>query len=154
MRAVIAGFWVALLIGCASLTRDTSDSLLGVWHLQDYGSGPYEFSQLAFLKDGRKCVVGVKIGDSYAIFDGYINTWDVENDTLVTTFGISSTSLRIGRVMHDEIRKIDDKSLELWMTTPPGNRLEIHSKLPDVDPERICELALRIINSKNVGVDE
>ena len=63
--SLLAGVAI-VLSGCASteVKLKPEDQIIGVWHLKDYGSGNYEYSQLGFTSSGRKCVVSVSMNGS------------------------------------------------------------------------------------------
>lgn len=119
-------------------------NILGVWHLKDYGYGAYQYAQLAFLSNGRKCVVSVQFDyKGEPEINYYDNTWILEDDVVVTTVGKSPTkSLPEGYIIRDHIKLIDDNNLHLLMESKTEfvPRLEKHQKLDGVDPIRICEI--------------
>ncbi|WP_341501169.1 lipocalin family protein [Gallaecimonas sp. GXIMD4217] len=135
-----------LLSGCVSTKLEVKpeEQIVGVWHLKDYGIGNYEYSQLGFTSNGRKCVVSISMnGDGIPEVDYYDNTWKINNGVLETTVGDSpSSSLPKGYLIKDHIKVLNDNELVLKMESDYGfdSPLEKHQKLHGVKPERICQL--------------
>ncbi|WDE02087.1 hypothetical protein [Thalassomonas actiniarum] len=134
---------VILLTGCASTKVEVKpeEKIVGVWHLKDYGTGNYEYSQLGFTASGRKCVVAVSMnGAGSPEIDYYDNTWKINNGVLETTVGNSpSSSLPKGYLIKDHIKVLNLDELVVQMEGF-GAPLEKHQKLHGVQPERICRL--------------
>ena len=142
LYSLLAGFAI-VLSACASteVKIKPEDQIVGVWHLKDYGTGNYEYSQLGFTSSGRKCVVSVSIDDNgIPELDYYDNTWKINNGVLESTVGNSpSSSLPKGFIIRDNIKKLNTNELVVQMDgydTP----LEKHQKLYGVNPERICQI--------------
>ena len=140
----------AVLVGLCSGCDGTQPPIEGVWELQDGGSGPYSFTQFSLTSDGRKCVVTFDSIESEVITTAYLNRWEVIDGVLVTTYGPNTSgSMPPGYVMHDRIDALTEDQLELFMIKPAGWAPELHRKLPAVDPERICELAKKIVSDRS-----
>ncbi|WP_281561670.1 lipocalin family protein [Thalassomonas sp. RHCl1] len=146
---------VILLTGCASTKVEVKpeEQIVGVWHLKDYGTGNYEYSQLGFTAGGRKCVVSVSMnGSGFPEIDYYDNTWKINNGVLETTVGDSpSSSLPKGYLIKDHIKVLNQDELVVQMESF-GAPLEKHQKLHGVQPERICQLVenyARLIKRNN-----
>ncbi|MEP0174799.1 MAG: hypothetical protein ABJD02_09765 [Paraglaciecola sp.] len=137
---------VFLLSGCASTKVEVKpeEQIVGVWHLKDYGSGSYEYSQLGFTPNGRKCVVSISMnGNGIPMVDYYDNTWEINNGVLESTVGNSpSSSLPKGYLIKDHIKLLNQDELIVKMESSYGfdSPLEKHQKLHGVKPERICQL--------------
>jgi hypothetical protein len=140
--SLLAGLTI-VLSGCASTEVEVKpeDQIVGVWHLKDYGSGNYEYSQLGFTSNGRKCVVSVSMnGNGIPMLDYYDNTWKINNGVLESTVGDSpSSSLPKGYLIKDNIKTLSNNELVVQMEGY-GAPLEKHQKLHGVKPERICQL--------------
>ncbi|MCO4798722.1 MAG: hypothetical protein KC484_05885 [Colwelliaceae bacterium] len=140
--SLLAGVAI-VLSGCASteVKVKPEDQIVGVWHLKDYGSGNYEYSQLGFTSSGRKCVVSVSMnGNGIPVLDYYDNTWKIKNGVLESTVGDSpSSSLPKGYLIKDNIKQLNANELVVQMDGY-GAPLEKHQKLHGVNPERICQL--------------
>lgn len=140
--SLLAGLAI-VLSGCASTEVEVKpeDQIVGVWHLKDYGSGNYEYSQLGFTSNGRKCVVSVSMnGNGIPMLDYYDNTWKINNGVLESTVGDSpSSSLPKGYLIKDNIKTLSNNELVVQMEGY-GAPLEKHQKLHGVKPERICQL--------------
>jgi len=140
--SLLAGLAI-FLSGCASTEIEIKpeEQIVGVWHLKDYGSGYYEYSQLGFTSNGRKCVVSVSMnGNGIPQLDYYDNTWKIESGVLLSIVGNSpSSSLPKGYLIKDSIITLDKNELVVQMEGF-GSPLEKHQKLHGVNPERICQL--------------
>ena len=131
-----------LINGCTTMSAgDLSQDIVGVWHLKDYGSGNYEYSQLGVSASGRKCVVSVEFnGKGEPKVSYYDNTWSIKDDVFISVVGNSpSNSLPKGYVIKDHIKLLNNNELHLLMesSTP---LLEKHQRLEGVSPERICAI--------------
>jgi hypothetical protein len=140
--SLLAGLAI-VLSGCVSTEVEVKpeEQIIGVWHLKDYGSGNYEYSQLGFTSNGRKCVISVSMnGNGIPRLDYYDNTWKINNGVLESTVGDSpSSSLPKGYLIKDNIKTLNKSELVVQMDGY-GAPLEKHQKLHGVKPERICEL--------------
>lgn len=144
---------VMLVAGCATQPLHTPTSILGVWHQQDPGSGPYVFAHTAYLADGRKCVATFAFADNFTQVHGLLNNWSLEKGVITTTFGINSVQQPVGDTFTEEIRQLETNSMNLWVTSSAGEYLARHRRLTDANPERVCELALHVINIYNAMVE-
>ena len=110
---------VFLLSGCWSTKVEVKPEkqIVGVWHLKDYGSGNYEYSQLGFTSNGRKCVVSISMnGNGIPMVDYYDNTWEIKNGILESTVGNSpSSSLPKGYLIKDHIKVLNQDELVVKM---------------------------------------
>jgi hypothetical protein len=143
---------VTMLSGCDKKRQfnnlpDESE-LLGVWELQDNGEEHFSFTHLALLPNNRRCVVTYDVYGKATDLNGYISTWSLQDTAIVTVFGPNSAGFKPGYVMKDEITDYYGYRMDLLMVDPMGSDLEIHRKLVEVDPNRICELARKIISSQ------
>lgn len=137
-----------MVCGCTDSKRvaikSPQELITGVWHLKDYGSENYEYSQLGFTKDGRKCVVAVTFNNKgEAKLDYYDNSWEIKDGVLYTKVVNSpSSSLPKGYVIKDHIKALDKDELIVKMESKYGfaSPLEKHQKLHGVDPQRICQI--------------
>ncbi len=140
--SLLAGVAI-VLSGCASteIKVTPEDQIVGVWHLKDYDSGNYEYSQLGFTSNGRKCVVSISMnGNGIPMLDYYDNTWKINNGVLESTVGDSpSSSLPKGYLIKDNIKQLNTNELVVQMDGY-GAPIEKHQKLHGVNPERICQL--------------
>jgi hypothetical protein len=129
--------------------------IVGVWHLKDYGSGNYEYSQLGFTPDGRKCVVAITMnGFGKPMVNYYDNTWKIKDGVLETIVGNSpSSSLPKGYLIRDHIKLLNHDELIVKMESDSGNDspLEKHQKLQGVKPERICQLVENYARSLSIN---
>lgn len=148
MKFVILVFVFVLfgLLGCDNSEPSISpeQQIIGVWHLKDYGTGNYQYSQLGFTASGRKCVVAVTMnGSGIPQVDYYDNTWKISKGVLETTVGESpSNSLPQGYLIRDHIKVLNENELVVKMESQFGfeSELEKHQKLHGVKPERICQI--------------
>lgn len=131
---------------CASTPNHYKpNQFVGAWILQDYGSGPYEFSQIGFLSNGRKCVMTFEI-DKYGPIkiNYYDNTWKVEKGFLVTTTGKNTSKWsKPGVIFKDKIISLSRDKMNLLFISEEDSfigREEKHVKFTEVTPERICEI--------------
>ena len=138
-----------LLSGCAAQPVGPPPSLLGVWHQQDSGNGPYVFAHTAYLPDGRKCVATFAFAENFTQVHGLLNDWTLDNGVITTTFGINSVEQPVGNTFKEEIRLLESGRMDLWVTSSAGEYLARHKRLTDADPERVCELALHVVNIYN-----
>ncbi|WP_416308096.1 hypothetical protein [Neptunicella sp. SCSIO 80796] len=149
-----------IVVGCSSTetvkVKPPEELIVGVWHLKDYGSGNYEYSQLGFTRNGRKCVVAVSIdGTGKAKLDYYDNSWEIKDGVLYSKVGNSpSSSLPKGYLIKDHIKTLNEDELIVKMESDYGfeSPLEKHQKLHGVDPERICQVVenyARFVNYNN-----
>lgn len=122
--------------------------LLGVWELQDNGEEHFSFTHLALLANNRRCAVTYDIHGKITELHGYISTWSLQDSAIVTVFGPNSAGFEPGYVMKDEITDYYGHRMDLLMIEPMGSDLEVHRKLIEVDPNRICQLARKIISSQ------
>ncbi len=138
------------LLGCTTIPHEeATDALIGVWHRQDFGSGPYTYSHTAYLADGRQCVATFTFAEQFTQVHGLLSQWSQTDQAITTTFGVNTLGRDIGDRIANEIRTLSGDRLDLWRTQPASEILERHRRLPDVKPERICELALHVINIYN-----
>ncbi|NKC00824.1 MAG: hypothetical protein GKR90_20330 [Pseudomonadales bacterium] len=147
---VLALLPYTLLLGCVNNpSYEATDDLLGVWHRQDLGSGPYEYAHTAYLADGRKCVAMFTFAEQFTQVHGFLNQWSRDGLMITTTYGVNTFGRPIGHQVTDEIRSLSVDQLDLRPTEPSDQFLSKSRRLPDVQPERICELALHVINIYN-----
>jgi len=135
---------ILLILASASYAKPgvSDKDLIGVWEQKYDGVGAFWFSHTAFLEDGRKCVLSYWFNSvSEMEIDYYLNSFKVENNQIITTYGFSSTELvSTGFVMRDRIEAMKDDQLTLLMLEPQGENLEFYQRLSDVDPESICKV--------------
>ena len=139
---------IAALSSCSSTTNvptySQDELIVGVWHLKDYGTGNYSYSQLGFTTNGRKCVIAVTMNNlGEAQFDYYDNTWKIQDGVLLSKVGNSpSSSLPKGYLIKDNIQLLNQNEFIVKMESEYGfeSPLEKHQKLHGVSPERICEI--------------
>jgi hypothetical protein len=147
---------LVLFSGCEKSGRFNNipeeSELLGVWELQDNGEEHFSFTHLALLPNNRRCVVTYDVYGKTTKLNGYISTWSLQETAIVTVFGPNSAGFEPGYMMKDEITDYYGHRMDLLMVEPMGSDLEIHRKLVEVDPNRICQLARKIISSQSHSI--
>ena len=147
---------LALLLTACSPTNKLNDvtpsDLVGVWSLKymDGNAYPYNFSQLAFTKNGTKCVLSYNFNRQGELsIDYYKNTYTVESGVLITKVGYSSGvyGLPKGYIIKDKFTHFDESSFNVFMVQPKGNYPENHQRLIGVNPETVCEVVERHIKN-------
>ncbi len=161
MKIFFSILWLVFVSGCTTTHyRSLDERIVGVWHLKDYGSGLYEYSQLGISSNGRKCVVSVEFNnDGEPDVSYYDNTWSIKDGVFILIVGDSpSSSLPKGYTIRDHIKRLNDSELYLLMESSSQYipRLEKHQRLNGVSPERICEIVenySKTVRNKSIKSD-
>ena len=144
------------LFSCTSTQKNKEEpSLIGVWSLKYDGNGTYWFSQIAFTKNGKKCVLSYNFDQKGNVaMDYYLNDYEIVDGVLVTEVVFSSTPyLPAGYIIRDRIDLMGDDTLELFMIEPEGTVVEKHQKLHGVNPNSICQVVRNFAYNKQINKD-
>ena len=131
----------ALASGCAQ------HSILGVWEIEDDGSGQYSFGHYAYLEDGRKCTVLFDYTFLGVETKAYLNRWELDGDVITLTYGPSNSTIEEGYSSSSRIDELTATRLEYTIIRSDyavGDR-EVTTRLPNVNPERVCALVNTIL---------
>lgn len=152
---------VSLTVACDNsqdLTKIKSKDLVGVWSLKYTGEDvyPYYFSQLAFMDNGDKCILGYNFNSSGKVnINYYKSTYVVKDGVLISTVGYSSGPFGLpkGYIVEDKLIHYDESSFNVLMTKPKGDIPENHQKLVGVNPNVICNIVDQHIKNSKEAVD-
>ena len=135
--------FIIFLTSCASTQQvEEEPTLVGVWSLKYDGNGAYWFSQIAFTKNGKKCVLSYNFDQKGNVeMDYYLNDYKIVDGVLITEVVFSSTPyLPSGYIIRDRIDYLGKDTLDLFMIEPEGTIVEKHQKLQGVKPSSICQV--------------
>lgn len=151
MKALVIIILISLILACKSgkdLSNIKSSDLIGVWTLKYSGESndAYHFSQLAFMANGDKCILGYNSNFSGGFNVAYYkSTYEVIDGILISTVSYSSGEFGLpkGYLIKDKLIHYDESSFNILMIKPEGDSPENHQKLVGVNPSEICRVVER-----------
>ncbi|NHN36183.1 hypothetical protein G8764_02620 [Pseudomaricurvus alcaniphilus] len=146
-------FLTLAITGCSSIQTKPEQEIVGVWSNPEVNGGQFYYQKVAYTSDGKKCSAGIGIGSTGELEYGfYVSTWKIIGDEIhLKVQSSSSEYVYVGETIIDQIIEVGKDTLQVKMIQPKpaySEGMESYSREESLQPDQICELALRYSRNK------